>query len=617
MMGTTEQVFYGTIKSYNSEKGWGHIDCDQTRHIYGKDMFVLRSQLSGARVAKGDQVEFRVRQGQMGPEATSVRIINSSTGGCPGPPGPAAPGPMAPEMCGAGGMGGPCGHVQAAPPLAAAPYWGSGGSQPYGCHGGCGQMWAGGCAPAPVGAPPQAAAMPAAGPFTGMVRGFAPDRGWGYIQSEQSQQIFGRDVLVVQAVLGGGVIQDGDTVRFTVRMETEGPVAAEVQVIASAMSAPQMQAAPPQQHPWGPPPMQAGGCAWGGPAPGAAMWGAAPAASPPVAGLPPAAMPSPNGAMPLGSGAMPPNGGAMPGTDGFMQGGMANGTAVPSSAPLWGPGASQPEWGGYPHHYGQAPAPAQAHCGGGYGGHLWGSQAAQPMQQAPYAPPPAQDKQVFFGVVKAFDEDKGWGHISCDVTRQMFGKDMFVLRSSLHGTKISPGDEVQFALRQGLRGVEATEVRPLSRGPAAFSWDEAVGREFVGILKMFDNTKGWGFLECDESRQLYGKDIFVHKREFPKGCTPDNGDRLRFIVERGRDARPEARRVTLDGPGIDAAHTLSAQTAPAVADAGTTGMSAGAVVGTAPPPEDISQAVPCGPELPPYGAMHGADAKPVERASPY
>uniref|UniRef100_A0A7S1RM95 CSD domain-containing protein n=1 Tax=Alexandrium catenella TaxID=2925 RepID=A0A7S1RM95_ALECA len=285
---------------------------------------------------------------------------------------------------------------------------------------------------------------------------------------------------------------------------------------------------------------------------------------------------------------------------------MPNGTAPP---PLWAATGLPPEWGACP-QYGQAP------CAAGFGAHLWGTQIAP----VPYVPP-TPEKQVYYGIVKAFDEEKGWGHISCDVTRQVYGKDMFVLRSSLHGTKISAGDEVQFTLRQGLRGVEATEVRPLSRATTTASPDEAfsvegamqagqpeaTGREFVGTLKMFDNTKGWGFLECDESRQLYGKDIFVHKREFPKGCTPDNGDRLRFVVERGRDARPEARRVSLDDP--TAAIAGMAPIA-ALMDVAAVGADvAGATV--------VAGAAQLGPELLQYGAARTPDIGPAERVAPY
>eukprot|EP00969_Alexandrium_andersonii_P033676 1472197-Alexandrium_andersonii.AAC.1 len=51
------------------------------------------------------------------------------------------------------------------------------------------------------------------------------------------------------------------------------------------------------------------------------------------------------------------------------------------------------------------------------------------------------EKQVYHGTVKGFDAKRGWGHIACDATRAMYGKDMFVLRSSLRGIHLSAGDE--------------------------------------------------------------------------------------------------------------------------------------------------------------------------------
>eukprot|EP00969_Alexandrium_andersonii_P172366 7619711-Alexandrium_andersonii.AAC.1 len=52
------------------------------------------------------------------------------------------------------------------------------------------------------------------------------------------------------------------------------------------------------------------------------------------------------------------------------------------------------------------------------------------------------EEQVYYGTVKGFDDAKGWGHITCGATRAMYGKDMFVLRSSLRGARIRVGEEV-------------------------------------------------------------------------------------------------------------------------------------------------------------------------------
>merc|ERR1719247_2024595 len=63
------QIYYGKIKSYNEVRGWGHIICDETKALYGRDMFMLRSTLAGQPAKAGDQVSFSVIQGQKGPEA--------------------------------------------------------------------------------------------------------------------------------------------------------------------------------------------------------------------------------------------------------------------------------------------------------------------------------------------------------------------------------------------------------------------------------------------------------------------------------------------------------------------------------------------------------------------
>lgn len=183
---------------------------------------------------------------------------------------------------------------------------------------------------------------------------------------------------------------------------------------------------------------------------------------------------------------------------------------------------------------------------------MWGQHAQQPLGSAFL---PTEGSQVFYGVVKSFNEEKGWGHIACDATRQMFGKDMFVMRSAVRGARLAVGDEVQFTVQQGRGGPEAAAVSILSHsgsvnqneheGYGRHEKQESAGQYFLGSLKMFDAEKGWGFIECDETRQLYGKDIFAHKREFMGSRSPDNGDRVRFVVEAGRDGRPEARSVVL------------------------------------------------------------------------
>ncbi|RZS40826.1 putative cold-shock DNA-binding protein [Herbihabitans rhizosphaerae] len=64
----------GTVKWFNSEKGFGFIAQDDG----GADVFVHYSEIEGKgfrTLEENQRVEFEVGQGQKGPQATGVRVI--------------------------------------------------------------------------------------------------------------------------------------------------------------------------------------------------------------------------------------------------------------------------------------------------------------------------------------------------------------------------------------------------------------------------------------------------------------------------------------------------------------------------------------------------------------
>lgn len=69
-----ERMATGTVKWFNSEKGFGFIEQDGG----GPDVFVHYSAIasSGYReLTEGQKVEFDVTQGQKGPQADNVRSL--------------------------------------------------------------------------------------------------------------------------------------------------------------------------------------------------------------------------------------------------------------------------------------------------------------------------------------------------------------------------------------------------------------------------------------------------------------------------------------------------------------------------------------------------------------
>lgn len=61
----------GTVKWFNSTKGFGFI----TPSDGSKDVFVHRSEAPTS-LQDGDKVEFEVAQGEKGPNATNVKVVD-------------------------------------------------------------------------------------------------------------------------------------------------------------------------------------------------------------------------------------------------------------------------------------------------------------------------------------------------------------------------------------------------------------------------------------------------------------------------------------------------------------------------------------------------------------
>ena len=66
-----------------------------------------------------------------------------------------------------------------------------------------------------------------------------------------------------------------------------------------------------------------------------------------------------------------------------------------------------------------------------------------------------------------------------------------------------------------------------------------------GTVKWFNTTKGFGFIQPDDG----GQDVFVHASALERAGIPslDDGQKVAFDVQSGRDGRLSAENVTTEG----------------------------------------------------------------------
>merc|ERR1712113_619132 len=120
------------------------------------------------------------------------------------------------------------------------------------------------------------------------------------------------------------------------------------------------------------------------------------------------------------------------------------------------------------------------------------------------------------------------------------------MRSAIDETP-NVGDRVRYRVSKGMKGLQAEEISILER----FNVIDVEGRNFVGTLKKLEN-KDIVFIECDDTKQIFGKDVFVGKAELTRIglSSSDNGRVVHFQVIADSDGRPKAQHITIDAAAI-------------------------------------------------------------------
>jgi len=183
-----------------------------------------------------------------------------------------------------------------------------------------------------------------------------------------------------------------------------------------------------------------------------------------------------------------------------------------------------------------------------------------------------EETRIHQGTIKFFDKDKGYGFIRCQEATERFGQDVFMHHTQLNDLLI--GDHVQFRIQVNARGKpQAHDLRagdPLMRSimravelhgadsddgdmplqvTNSGSADAAILHDmegqhmavdqypYLGTIKFIESQKGFGFIRCDETYRIYGKDVYA---------TPSQvdgfrlGDQVRFSVKQNNRGHPQA-----------------------------------------------------------------------------
>jgi len=499
---------YGKVKSFNEGKGYGFIECAETHAIYAKDIFLPKRALEGTTVRPGDEVVFDAETDATGVVATNVVVhsVHASTA-----------------------------HGS----LSSHPGNGSNGDT-----------------------------------FVGTVKSYNDQKGWGFIDCPETHAKHGKDVFLPKRAIPGGTIGQGTRVRFAVEVEATGVVASNIQVLQAGGAAPRggVAAAP------------RGGGATGGQFFGVvksfndgkgygfidcpetrAMFGK-------DIFLPKRELP--NGqcvvgqsltftvvhdasgacaanvlpAIPMGTASTMAQYGGAPGMGGAFYSGTiksfndAKGFGMikcEQTERMYGkdvffsksvnPGCAVGELVSFTTKFeSKGPIVTEMWRAGRSPGSFGGAPSVYHSPQVMQAMGVADSTKTYFGTVKTWNDQKGYGHIACEATMATFNKDVFLLSGKLEGQPVEVGAELSFKVTMGAKGPQAADVTVLP--PGATGTEDAPGSQFQGTVKSFNENKGYGFIAGEVVTQAFGKDIFLSKRELNDEI-PAVGEELNFTVE--------------------------------------------------------------------------------------
>jgi len=161
----------------------------------------------------------------------------------------------------------------------------------------------------------------------------------------------------------------------------------------------------------------------------------------------------------------------------------------------------------------------------------YASQSDKPLSKRATAPAVvAPDAEYFSGVIKSYNERRGFGFLACDATAQRFGRDVYLSKIESVAAiregerQLKEGDYVRFAVVLSVEGFpQAAAARRLHM--------------VCGTVRTFCKEQG-GIITCSEG------EVFLQANDC--GCLLLHpGDEVSFCLERPANGAPEAKLLKL------------------------------------------------------------------------
>lgn len=173
----------------------------------------------------------------------------------------------------------------------------------------------------------------------------------------------------------------------------------------------------------------------------------------------------------------------------------------------------------------------------------------------------AEDCGAFVGVVSRLSVIEGTGAIECQETAEKYhgAAEVVIPRDQLIGLQV--GDTVVFQVNaeQPGRAVQASFARKVAelsqQRQRILAWEAPLpapgaqesAQEYTGNVASFQPSRGFGYLSCPQTKQLYGSDVLIHRDQFTELCV---GDSVLFRVALNPKGVPVARGVRRSAPQV-------------------------------------------------------------------